>query len=89
MKADIKEYARRGAQARAIELNAELQEIYNLFPDILVEQTPAAAPAEMRAAAHDAPVKRRRRRPPMTDSQKKAVSTRMKMYWAMRKANEK
>ena len=74
-KLDIREYARRGAQARALELRAELESIYRTFP-------------ELRRAASDAAGgagRARGRRKPMTAAERKAVSTRMRRYWAARR----
>ena len=79
-KLDLKEYARRGAQARITELTQELAAIYRAFPD-LRRGGAAARPAAVTS--------RVRRRKPMTAAQKRAVSRRMKRYWVERKANEK
>jgi hypothetical protein len=76
----MKEYARRGAQARVEELNQELAAIYRAFPG-LRRGGASAAPASAGAA---------RRRKPMSAAQKREVSRRMKKYWAdRRKANGK
>jgi hypothetical protein len=80
-KFDLKEYARRGAETRVAELTAELSEIYRTFPSLRGARRGAAA-------ASAAPAAKRRRRKPMSAAQKKAVSVRMKKYWASRrKAN--
>jgi hypothetical protein len=97
-KFDLSLYARRGAELRITELNRELESIYSAFPDLRApgagrrgrrprraaasaDGTPAAAPAATRSA---------RRRPTMTAAQRRAVSQRMKKYWAdRRKAKEK
>jgi len=80
-KFDLKEYARRGAEARVSELTQELADIYRAFPEL----RRGAAPAP-RAATGGAI----RRRKPMTAAQKREVSRRMKKYWAeRRKANAK
>jgi len=77
-KSSLMEYARRGAQARIAELHDELNEIYRQFPD----QRRAGKQA-MKAVAETLNVRlRRRKRKPMTAAQKKAVSARMKKYWA-------
>jgi hypothetical protein len=83
-KFDVNKYARLGAEARAAELSAELAEIYRAFPG-LRRGRPATA-----AAGGDAgeAVVRRRHRKPMTAAQKKAVSIRMKKYWASRRKAE-
>lgn len=81
-KFDLKEYARRGAATRAAELQAELAEIYRAFPDL-------RARAGRRAGAGSAPAAtggaRRKRRSRMSAEQRKAVSARMKKYWAERR----
>jgi len=80
-KFDLKEYARRGAEARISELTEELTAIYRAFPDL--RRGSAAAPPRATGGAI-------RRRKPMTAAQKREVSRRMKKYWAeRRKANGK
>ena len=76
-KFDLREYARDGARARAEELKAELAKIYRLFPDLR-----GRTGAGRRATG---PARRARRRKGMTAAQKKAVSLRMKKYWASRR----
>jgi hypothetical protein len=78
---DLKAYARRGAEARAAELTAELNDIYRAFPDLRRGST-RSAPATTGA------VGRRRRRKAMSAAQKAAVSKRMKAYWAARRATK-
>ena len=79
-KFDLKMYAREGARVRATELWSELQAIWRAFPD-LREQSGS------RGGGNEAPSGRRtrRRRKPMTAAQKKAVSERMRKYWAARR----
>jgi hypothetical protein len=80
-KFDLKEYARRGAEARISELTQELAAIYRAFPGLRRGAAPAPR-AETGGAI--------RRRKPMTAAQKREVSRRMKKYWAeRRKANAK
>ena len=95
---DLKEYARRGAEARAAELNAELEAIYAAFPDLrqprrgrrprstspLADGGRDSEIGNGRAMA-SAPA-RRRRNWTMSAAQKKAVGERMKKYWAARRA---
>lgn len=77
---DLKEYARRGAEARVAELTQELASIYRAFPGLRRGGSAAAASAS-------GPVRRRK---PMSAAQKREVSRRMKKYWAeRRKANGK
>ena len=75
-KFDVNRYARLGAEARAAELSAELAEIYRAFPGLRGGRG---------SAAGDAAARSNRQRKPMTAAQKKAVSVRMKKYWASRR----
>jgi len=84
-KFDLKEYARRGAEARASELTAELESIYGAFPDLRRGRGRGRPAATGAASATAAPARARRRRPPMSAAMKKAVSVRMKKYWAERR----
>jgi hypothetical protein len=82
-KFDLKEYARRGAEARVAELQAELAGIFRAFPDLRVRRPGRRAPA---AITSETPTpKAARRRSQMTAAQRKAVSARMKKYWAERR----
>jgi hypothetical protein len=93
-KFDLKEYARLGAEARVAQLNEELSEIYRTFPDLRRQSARATSgrgPGRPAAADTSEPAgaRRRRRRKPMSAAQRKAVSLRMKKYWAgRRKAQE-
>jgi len=93
---DLKAFARHGAQARLRELAEEAKQILKVFPDLSASVDEDELPvnfilrkgARRKAAATTA--RRRRRRPPMSAAQKRAVSARMKKYWAeRRKANAK
>ena len=75
-KLDLKQYARLGAAARVAQLRAELAEIYRTFPGLQTQGSPAAIGRTKPS---------RRRRKPMTEAQKREVSTRMKKYWAARR----
>jgi hypothetical protein len=77
-KFDLRQYARDGARARAEELKAELAKIYRLFPDLRGDGTRGGRRATGSA-------RRPRRRKVMTAAQRKAVSLRMKKYWASRR----
>jgi hypothetical protein len=79
-KFDVNRYARLGAEARAAELSAELAAIYRAFPGLRRAGGRSAA-----AGAGGAEPAVRRHRKPMTGAQKKAVSIRMKKYWAGRR----
>ena len=91
-KFDLKEYARRGAEARVSELTAELQAIYRAFPDLAGRRGPGRRASAtsytddgQTVGPDDDVARKRRRRKPMTAAQKKAVGERMKKYWAARK----
>jgi hypothetical protein len=77
-KFDLKEYAKRGAAARAAELRAELEQIYRAFPGIRV----GSARSKRDSSGNDS---RRRRPRRMSAAQRRAVSARMKKYWAARR----
>jgi hypothetical protein len=88
---DMREYARRGAAARVEELNSELATIYNQFPDLRRGRGPTRGRVGRPAAAAvgdrdgDGQTRTRRRRTAMTAAQRRAVSLRMKKYWAQRR----
>ena len=75
----LKRLARLGAQSRLDELRKEEAAIRTAFPDLFRggrggKAAPAAAPA-----------KRTRKRRKMSAAEKRAVSERMKKYWAERR----
>ena len=74
--------ARLGAGARLEQLKAEEAAIRAEFPELFGRGR--GRRAESQAAAAPA-VRRRRKRKPMTAAQKKAVSERMRRYWAERR----
>jgi hypothetical protein len=80
MPIDLKELARIGAQARLAELLAELEEIRRMFPGL-------GAARRGRPPLSGTPVKKtkRGRRRKMSAAEKKAVSERMRKYWAARR----
>ena len=81
--ADLRSWARLGAQQRLQQLDQERQAILRTFPELRrgARQTaPAAAGAPGR--------RRRRRRGPMPAAQKRALSLRMKKIWAERKKKQ-
>ena len=90
-KFDINSYARRGAQIRISELTDELESIYTAFPDLRAGRRGGRRPqnAVGTTGTGGATAGRRRRRG-MSAAQRKAVSARMKRYWAdRRKGKEK
>lgn len=78
---EMKKLAEVGATVRVAELKAELDSLYRHFPGLRADKK--KSPASPTASA-----KTKRSRLTMTAAQKKAVSVRMKKYWAGRKAAE-
>ena len=79
MTVDLKALARLGAQARVAELIAEIDAILKAFPDL---GKAAARPRRQGVQAEAKPAVRRRKRSRMSAAARKAVSERMKRYWA-------
>ena len=73
----MREYARAGAQVTLERLRAEIAEIERLFPEL--------RGATSRGAAGQARTPPGRRRPRMSAAARRAVSERMKRYWAKRR----
>ena len=90
---DILTWARRGAEARFNELQTEVASLMKQFPHLTALSTTArrtaAKSARKVAAALDTTPPRRRKRSKMSAAQRKAVSARMKKYWAGRKKANK
>ena len=82
---DLKELARRGAEARLAELRAEIAEIERAFPGLSGN---GRARELIKVEEMTSGRQRRRKRKPMTAAQKKAVGERMKKYWAARRKAE-
>ena len=78
---DMRRLARLGAAARIVELQSELASLRAAFPGLGTPRgrKPAAAVA---AVAEEAAPTRRRRRSRMSPANRRAVSVRMKKYWA-------
>lgn len=86
--------ARLGAQARLEEIRREESAIRKAFPELFNATTrPVRAASVAREAASGdesaAPTRRRRRRSHMSPAMRKAVSERMKKYWAERRKSAK
>jgi len=81
---DIRTLARAGAVARIKEIQAELASIVKIFPHL--QSGSAVSPAMPDSADVDVSARRRRARkkPRWSAAQRKAVSERMKKYWATR-----
>ena len=75
---DLRKFARLGAKARLEELRQEEAAIRRAFPDLFSRQASAAD-----ASMGEGP--RRRRRSRMSAAARKAVSERMRKYWAERR----
>lgn len=78
----LRRFAKLGAQARLEQIEMERKAILATFPDLVQRRgrTQGGTAPSPRVAA---PTARRRRR--MTAAQRKAVSERMRKYWAERK----
>jgi hypothetical protein len=99
---DMKALAQLGARARLSQLQEEINELKQAFPDLggresaapirrrgrrpRVATESAAQQVEAPQEAAPAPVRKRK---PMTAAQKKSVGERMKKYWAARRKAEK
>jgi hypothetical protein len=79
MPIDMKALARAGAEARVRELLDEVEEIRRAFPELREQQR------GQKRVARSATEPARRKRPPMSAAQKRAVGQRMKAYWAKRR----
>jgi len=88
---DLKSYARRGAQARFRELADEAKQLLKMFPDLSASFDEDELPLNfiLRKGAPKPATGVRRRRRKMTAAQRKAVSARMKKYWAARRKAKK
>jgi hypothetical protein len=77
----LRRLARLGAVSRLEQLRAEEAAIRAEFPELFGRgrREESAAPAEARGA------RKRRRRPAMSPAQRRAVSERMRKYWADRR----
>jgi hypothetical protein len=83
---DLKALARLGAQARIAELIAEIDAILKAFPEL---GRAAVRPGHQNIQAEVEPAVRRRKRSTMSVAARKAVSERMKRYWAERRKAKK
>lgn len=79
---DMKALAELGAAARITELKAEIDAIRQVFPAL---RNGRARPNGRATSTKAARAPRRRRRRGMSEEQRKAVSARMKKYWATRR----
>lgn len=79
---ELMNLARRGAEARYDELRSELAALVKNFPHLRTRKRSGLAGLADKAVAT---VRKRRRRKPMSAAARKAVSARMKKYWAARR----
>jgi hypothetical protein len=84
MDLNLKALARLGAQVRLAELVAEIDALIKQFPGVAGEKLTTRA-----AAAPERRIKKARKRRRMPAAQRKAMSERMKKYWAERKKPKK
>jgi hypothetical protein len=87
---DLKAYARQGAGHRIAEIREELSTIFRQFPDLEAPRRAARSPFPPNELAalggrESADTRPRRRNWKMSAAQKRAVSLRMKKYWAQRR----
>jgi hypothetical protein len=80
---DLRPYAVVGAEARLLQITQEAAAIYRAFPELRGRQgqLSRATPSD----GNTSPGGARRRRSKMSAAQRKAVSERMKKYWAGRR----
>jgi hypothetical protein len=87
--ASMKEWAQLGAARRVAELRTELADIERMFPALRsrrrVQDGGAGGTLLPDARGSMGEGRKRRKRPPMSASQKAEVSRRMKAYWAKRR----
>jgi hypothetical protein len=83
----FREFAQLGAAVRLEQLRAEIRQIYQAFPALRFQKR-ASGPGARRATDDASPKKEqrsRRKKRRLSAAQKKAISDRMKKYWANRK----
>lgn len=86
---ELHRLARLGAAARIAELEREIAAIRRAFPGLkaaVAGATPAAVPAAV--PSQTARATKRGRKKPMSAAERKAVSERMKRYWADRRKSK-
>ena len=83
---DLKSYARRGAETRLRELAEEAKQLLKVFPDLSASFDEDELPLNfiLRRGARKS-ARGGRKRSKMSAAQRKAVSARMKKYWATRR----
>lgn len=81
----VLEFARRGAEVRIKELQAEIVELRKIAGQLSTPRTPDARSMASTAASTGARKRRRR----LSTAARKAISERMTAYWAKRRAGKK
>ena len=81
-KEQLARLARLGAETRIVELDRERAELVRAFPHLRTGAAPDTRSKPVETS--EPPARRRHRR--MSRAQRKAVSARMKRYWAERRA---
>ena len=95
-KDDMRRFARLGAMRRLEDIRAEEAAIRAAFPELFsgdrpaarVARAPKAAAAPAAGPAKTAAPKKARKRSTMSPAMRKAVSERMKKYWAGRRKSK-
>ncbi len=82
---ELKRLARLGAAARLEQLEAERRAILRAFPGLSLPAARGGDATQSSGQPAAAPKKKARKRRKMTAAEKKAVSERMKKFWAARK----
>jgi len=82
-------WARRGAEARWSELQAEAAALLKAFPDFATVSRTARRTVAKSARGVADTLEPKRKRSKMSGAQRKAVSARMKKYWAARRKAKK
>jgi hypothetical protein len=85
MTADLRALARLGATSRLSEIEAERQSLYRAFPDLAPVKRRVRVSAPVVAKMEARPPRQQKRRRRITAAQRRAVSQRMKRYWAARR----
>jgi hypothetical protein len=90
---DLRSWALKGAEQRLVEIQEETQVIFRTFPELRQRADWFRLPKVSRGVGEgaEAPVKAtpRRRRRKMSLASRRAVSARMKKYWAERRKSNK
>jgi hypothetical protein len=82
---NILAWARRGAEVRWNELQAEVASLLKAFPDLATISKTARRTLAKSARGVATTLEPKRKRSKMSPAQRKAVSARMKRYWAERR----